>query len=101
MHQLYGVLFLFGFTLVISGLTVMMCYLWLRTIHSPLRLYQRKMLTYVAIVMYGSTLGPACMASTYWLMPLRPSGIAAIILFLIWAITAFLIVGECPLLAVA
>lgn len=89
-HHLYGLLFLFGFTLLISGATVGMCYAWLRTVHSPLRLYQRKMLCYVALLMAaGPILGPMCMASTYWLMPLKPSGIAAIVLFVVWGVAAF------------
>lgn len=88
-HKLQGMLFLFAFTLVISGAGVGMCYGWLRTVHSPLRIYQRKMLCYVALLMAsGPILGPLCMASVYWLMPLKPSAVVAIALFLIWGVAA-------------
>jgi hypothetical protein len=89
-HRLYGILFMFGFDLLISGLTVGLCYAWLRTVHSPLRVYQRKMLCYVALLMASCPiLGPLWMASVYWLMPINPSTIVAIALFLIWGIVAF------------
>jgi hypothetical protein len=89
-HQLYGVFFLFGFSLIISGLTVGMCYAWLRTVHSPLRVYQRKMLCYVSLLMAPRPiLAPLWMASAYWLMPSKPSAAVAIVLFLIWGLVAF------------
>ena len=88
-HKLYGLLFLFAFSLVISGATVGLCYGWLRTVHSPLRVYQRKMLCYVALLMAsGPILGPFFMASAYWLMPLKPSGAVAIGLFSVWGVVA-------------
>jgi len=94
-HQQYGVLFLFGFALVVSGLTVGMCYVWLRTVHSPLRVYQRKMLCYVALLMSSCPiLAPLWMASAYWLMPPKPSAAVAIVLFLVWGVAAFRIMNK-------
>jgi hypothetical protein len=89
-HKLYAVLLGFTFALTVSGLTVGMCYVCLKTVHSPLRAYQRKMLCYVALLMASCPiLGPLWMASTYWLMPIKPSAAVAIALFLIWGIVAF------------
>jgi len=62
---------------------------WLTTVHSPLRVYQRKMLCYVALLMAsGPILAPFWMASAYWLMPPKPSGVVAIALFLVWVVVA-------------
>jgi hypothetical protein len=78
-HRLYGLLFLFGFAAIISGLTVAACYGWLRTIHSPLRLYQKKMLYFVALTMAACpVLTPLWMACAYWMRPAKESGVCAI-----------------------
>ncbi len=69
--------------------TVGRCYAWLRTVHSPLRLYQRKMLCYVALLMAaGPVIGPMFMASSYLAEPRKPSGIAAIVLFVAWGVAS-------------
>ena len=89
----YAVLCLFGFDLVILAATVGACYAWLRATHTPLRIYQRKMLCYTVLLMASCPiLCPLWLALAYWLMPLKPSVIVAIALFLIWGVAAFPIV---------
>jgi CHASE2 domain-containing sensor protein len=91
--RLHDILFLFAFSLAVSALAVGICYAWFKFINSPLRLYQRKMLAYVAIVMASCpVLTSSWMASSYWLMPFRPSAIVAVALFAIWCVLAFKIV---------
>src|SRR5450432_1020013 len=89
-HRLSGVLFLFGFVSLMTLLGIGMCYAWLKMVHSPLRVYQRKMLCYVSLLMASApVLAPLWLASVYWLMPMKQSGVVAIALFLIWVIVAF------------
>lgn len=91
--KLEGLLFVFVLTLIISTIGLGMCYLYLRSIHSPLRLFQKKVFTYAAILLAACpVLGPLCMASVFWLMPIEPTGLVAIVLFLIWAVITFVIV---------
>jgi hypothetical protein len=88
--KLYAVLCLFVFDLAVLVVAVGTCYAWLRATHTPLRAYQRKMLCYAVLLMASCPiLGPLWMASVYWLMPLKPSSIVAIVLFLIWGVAAF------------
>lgn len=89
----YAVLCLFGLDLAILVATVGACYAWLRATHTPLRAYQRKMLCYTVLLMASCPiLGPLWLASAYWLMPLKPSLVVAVALFLIWGVVAFPIV---------
>jgi hypothetical protein len=86
----YAVLCLFGLDLVILVATVGACYAWLRATHTPLRVYERKMLCYSVLLLASCPiLGPLWLSLAYWLMPLKPSVVVAVTLFLIWGVVAF------------
>jgi len=88
-HKLYSVLFLFGLDMAIFVVTIVTCYIWLRATHTPLKVYQRKLLFYATLLMASCPiLGPLWLASVHWVMQLKPSTTAAIVLFLIWGVIA-------------
>jgi hypothetical protein len=88
--KLYAVLCLFGLDFAILVVAVGTSYIWLRATHTPLRVYQKKLLFYSTLLMASCPiLGPLWLASVYWLMRLKPSSAAAIVLFLIWGVVAF------------
>jgi uncharacterized iron-regulated membrane protein len=88
--KLYTVLFLFVLDLGVLAVAVGACYVWLKRVRSPLPVYQRKMVCYAVLLMAACPiLGPLFVASVYWLMPLRPSVIFAVTLFLLWSVIAF------------
>ena len=88
----YAVLCLFGLDLAILVVTLGTSYIWLRATHTPLKIYEKKLLFYAALLMASCPiLGPLWLASVYWLMRLKPSSAAAIVLFLIWGVIALLI----------
>jgi len=86
----YAVLCLFGLDLVILVATVGACYAWLRATHTPLQVYQRKLLCYSVLLLASCPiLGPLWLSLAYWLLPLKPSVAVAVTLFLIWGVVAY------------
>lgn len=68
-------------------------YVWIRAMHYPFTLRQRKMWTYYLLFISAiPVLGELFMSLTFWAMPLKQSGAAAIFLLIVWMVVAFFIV---------
>jgi membrane-associated HD superfamily phosphohydrolase len=88
--KLNAVLCLFLLDLAVLVVVVGTCYAWLRATHIPLRVYEQKMLCYAVLLIASCPiLGPLFVASVYWLMPVTPSVIFVIALFLLWGVASF------------
>jgi len=88
-QKIYSVLFLFGFDMAIFVVTIVTCYVCLRVTHTPLNVYEKKLLFYATLLIASCPiLGPLWLASVHWVMQLKLSTTAAVVLFLIWGVIA-------------
>jgi hypothetical protein len=75
------------------AIALLLGYVWIRAMHYPLTLRQRKMWTYYVLFICSlPVLGEIFLAMKFWVMPLQQSGVLTIILLIIWMIVAFFIV---------
>jgi hypothetical protein len=85
-----ALIFVFIFSVVLYFFIIGMMYAWLRLVHSPLKLYQRRMLTFFAMFLAAiPVLNPAWVASAWWLTSLRTSVTITILVFVAWGAIAF------------
>lgn len=67
----------------------------LRSVHTPLQLYQRKMFVFVAIWFAGvCALGPMLVALGLWVFPLKAIAVTGVVLTFLWACANFLFVKQ-------
>lgn len=93
-----ALVFIMIFSVLLYPIIIGIMYGWLKLVHSPLRLYQRKMLTFFAIFLAAvPVLNPLWIASAWWLTSLKTSVTITIILFLIWGYISFAIVRKMSL----
>jgi hypothetical protein len=91
--KLYAVLCLFVLDLAVLAVSLGVCYVWLKKVRLPMSVYERKMVCYAVLLMAACPiLGPLFVASVSWLMPLKPSLIFAVALYLLWSVVAFQLV---------
>jgi drug/metabolite transporter (DMT)-like permease len=68
-------------------------YGWVRAMHYPPTLRQRKMWTYYVLFISAlPVLNPLCVAMALWLMPFKQSAVFGITLLVFWMVIAFYIV---------
>jgi positive regulator of sigma E activity len=90
---LHRMLFSGGVALACCLIALGLGYAWIRAMHYPFTLRQRKMWTYYVLFLSAiPILGEFFMAMAFWVMPLKQSGAIAIFLLLVWMVTAFFIV---------
>lgn len=86
---LYGAVFSPVICLIALGLG----YVWMRGMHYPFTLVQRKMWTYYVLFLSAvPILGEVFLALKFWVMPLNQSGVLTICLLIVWMVIAFFIV---------
>jgi hypothetical protein len=77
----------------IAAIALALGYVWVRAMHYPFSLSQRKMWTYyVLFILSIPILCPLFVALTRWLMPVQQSAVLSISLLATWMIVAFFIV---------
>lgn len=84
--RLFRLTFITVFDLVLYPIVVGAVYAWLTSVHTPLRLYQRRMLAFVAIWFAGvCILSPLCVATALWMiLPPKTVGIVGALVGLGW-----------------
>ncbi len=93
MSNLDRVLTAAGGTLIISCIALAMGYVWVRAMHYPFTLRQRKMWTYYVLFISALPVASSLWASlALWAMPIERSGALVIFLLLVWMVIAFYIV---------
>jgi hypothetical protein len=92
-HNMVKVLTVAGGSVLVTGVVLVLGYGWVRAMHYPFTLRQRKMWNYFAMFVCALPL-----ANTLWIalalyvMPLKQSGAIAIAVLVAWMITIFYIV---------
>lgn len=81
------------FNLVLYPIGIGAIYTWLRAVHSPLRLYQRRILTFVAIWLAGICISmPIYVAMRLWVFQLKIVEVAGSLMILGWTWASITIV---------
>jgi hypothetical protein len=81
------------FDLALYPVVVGAVYAWLKTVHSPLRLFQRRMLAFVAIWFAGICISVLiCVATALWIFPLKQVEFLGAIMVLGWTLASTMLV---------
>jgi hypothetical protein len=90
-RMLYGGVF----SLVICFIALGLGYGWMKGMNYPFTLRQRKMWTYYLLFISAiPVLGELFLFFTFWAMPLKQSGAAAIFLLAMWMVVVFYIIRK-------
>lgn len=85
--KLVRLTFVVTFDLVLYPIVVGALYAWLKSVHTPLRLYQRRMLIFVVVWFAGVCISvPICVAVALWMMSLMAAAIAGAFLIVAWTL---------------
>jgi hypothetical protein len=91
--KLHRMFFSGGMALIACLIALGLGYAWIRAMHYPFTLRQRKVWIYYVLFLCAiPLLGEFFMAMAFWVMPLRQSGIISVILMLVWMVIALYIV---------
>ncbi len=87
------ILFIIELSLITYLIALALGYVWVRAMHYPFTLRQRKMWTYyVLFVSAVPVLGPLMVAMGLWLLPVNGSIAITVFLLVIWIVIAFYLV---------
>ena len=85
--KLVRLTFVVTFDLVLYPIVVGALYAWLKSVHTPLRLYQRRMLTFVVIWFAGICISvPISVALALWVFPLKSATMGCAFLMIAWTL---------------
>jgi hypothetical protein len=77
------------------AIALVLGYIWVRAMHYPFTIRQRKMWTYyVLFVSAFPALCPLCVAMGLWVLPPKASGVLAISLLFVWGMITVYIVRQ-------